>query len=920
MTDNDIFSRMEWIGLPRLPTLKQAADVAEKLGQRAADNIHIYENGQPIKVPLPDVRQGTGYTCGPSALEAASKGMGGAKETEQQIAQEAGTTEEGGTTPEQLVAEAGRLGLRATIEEPMELNHLKEHLDHDRPVIVAIQAWPWKPGALTEGHYVVAIGYDTDNLYFEDPSIEGAVGYIPYDEFAARWVDEDAPGKLRRKLGIVLEKPGFTATDQPVGNIEKIASDTIEEKWSTDLLHIIKPDRPYAQELHLMAMRITELARMRSRQRRKRASKEKHAAIGPGMGIPNRRDMGDLSQLRAGELYDLIGQLHEAQRAGTHTDWRIGNPQTGLFSWATKKELPRPGGRIAMYRQPLHAHAYGSFQGTLGGYGAGTVRRKRRGQILITNASPEKIEFSTADERHPQRFALIKPNSWADKNWLLVNTTPSEAPPYEKLHFAKIPADQVEQHLEQMQAGDSVQAKIDGASSLIKLLKDGVEVLSYRSSTAGQPIVHTERMFHGRPKFQVPPEFVGTVLRGELYGQRERGTPDQAGTIPGTAGLPGDGGREDQAREQSGFGTATVTGPQELGGLLNASIARSLETQRERNLRLRAALFDIQQLGKTPVDFKTVPYAERRRMLEKVLPYLPQEYFELTPEARTKEEAKQLWEQIRSGQHPMTREGLVVHPSVGRPYKAKLLEDQDVHIRGVFPGAGKYKDVGAGGFEYALQPGGPVVGRVGTGLSDDLRRDLWSAPDAYIGRTARVRSQGAFPSGALRAPALIALHEDISKQADDDQWPKAAEDQEESVPTVAVDLDSTLAKPYEIFDPKVIPPPRSGARKWMRKLKALGIRIIIFTVRGDNELTARWLKRHKIPFDHINENPDQPEGGSGKVIADVYLDDRAVNAEAPLSKCVPEVIERLKLSNDQLLICASWPELFTAIELWREYM
>ena len=37
---------------------------------------------------------------------------------------------------------------------------------------------PWKDDWV-DGNYIVAIGYDENNIYFEDPSILGGVGYIP---------------------------------------------------------------------------------------------------------------------------------------------------------------------------------------------------------------------------------------------------------------------------------------------------------------------------------------------------------------------------------------------------------------------------------------------------------------------------------------------------------------------------------------------------------------------------------------------------------------------------------------------------------------------------------------------------------------------------------------------------------------------
>lgn len=465
-------------------------------------------------------------------------------------------------------------------------------------------------------------------------------------------------------------------------------------------------------------------------------------------GIPDRTNFGDLSKLPPG-LVDFVIQLHAAQRAGEHRDVRLGTPQTGLYSWATKHELPEPGARRALYQQPVHQHGYKDFQGTLTGYGAGTVRTQRKGKVLVTKAAPGLVEFTTADQRYPERFRLFKPAAWKDKDWLLVNVTPRTAVPYEKVRYKRVPAAQVEPALEQLQEGDTVEAKIDGASTLVRLLERGAEVTSYRvSGQTGRPIVHTERMFHGRPDWQTPKELVGTVLRGELYGVRDE--DGQEKTIP----------------------------PQELGGLLNATLANSIEQQKARNIRLRNMIFDIQQYGNQPVDLEQVPRAERRRMMEEVMKAIPDKGFHLS-QAVEASDARRLWQQIGAGEHPITAEGIVVHPAVGRPWKGKYTEDADVHVTNVFPGEGRLAGTGAGGFEYALEPGGEPVGRIGTGFSDELRRELWQDPQAYVGRVAKIRAQEQHPSGAYRAPAFLAWHEDYPVAA------KTAQEQrdETSVPT-----------------------------------------------------------------------------------------------------------------------------------------
>lgn len=445
-------------------------------------------------------------------------------------------------------------------------------------------------------------------------------------------------------------------------------------------------------------------------------------------GLPDRSDYGDLSKLTPGQLVNLLLQQHDARRAGRHYDLRLGDESTGqLLSWAVRKGLPAPGKRHLAVQQPVHEPSYAEFEGEIpSGYGAGTVRKAKQGRILITSATPQRIEFSTADERYPQRYVLFRPKNWKNRDWLLANITPRKGPDFAKVHYTKLPAEKVDEAIRNLREGSTVSAKIDGAAAFLQLLRNGVDVLSYRTSkTTGGPIVHTERVFGKRPEAKIPPHLVGSVVRGELYGVRK------GKAIP----------------------------PQELGGILNAAIENALARQKDKDIALRQAVFDVYQYGKKRIDPTKVPYAERQKMLREILQYLPPETFHEPPAASTPNEALALWTKIRKGKHPLTQEGIVIQPPTGKPTKAKLLDEYDVYVREFFPGQGKYQNRGVGGFRYSLTPDGPILGEVGTGLSDALRREMLTDPDASIGRIARVRAQGAFPSGALRAPALLALHE-----------------------------------------------------------------------------------------------------------------------------------------------------------------
>lgn len=144
---------------------------------------------------------------------------------------------------------------------------------------------------------------------------------------------------------------------------------------------------------------------------------------------------------------------------------------------------------------------------------------------------------------------------------------------------------------------------------------------------------------------------------------------------------------------------------------------------------------------------------------------------------------------------------------------------------------------------------------------------------------------------------LRSMKRPVSKSAFDNYEPhlllvKRAADEPDHPFTICVDLDGTLAEQERPFNKETIGDPRERAVHWVRLFHEKGARIIIFTVRGDTELVRGWLEENDVPFDYINENPDQPPDSSGKVFADVYWDDRAWNAENP-DEHGPEILRRV---------------------------
>jgi hypothetical protein len=146
-------------------------------------------------------------------------------------------------------------------------------------------------------------------------------------------------------------------------------------------------------------------------------------------------------------------------------------------------------------------------------------------------------------------------------------------------------------------------------------------------------------------------------------------------------------------------------------------------------------------------------YPRRLAKVKDTLRYMPRDVFQTPETAESPSAALALYHKVRSGRHPLTKEGVVIHPPKGKMVKIKNEEEANVTIHSTFPGSGKFGG-SHGGFIYSDEKGSPL-GRVGTGFSDETRAKLHE----YIGRKARVRYQERFPSGKLRAPSFIAIDE-----------------------------------------------------------------------------------------------------------------------------------------------------------------
>lgn len=175
------------------------------------------EETSHIKISLPSVQQSHAYDCGSACLRGVCEYFKVGPEKEADFIKACKTKKSKGTKPEDLIRAAHLFGLNVKSKAGMTLEEVKAALDAGRPIICPIQAHGEKTDQYNKkenGHYVVAIGYDNQYIYFEDPKLTGSRGFLPFKEFQKRWKDQDVDGNQYVQYGIIIWKPAGEETDR----------------------------------------------------------------------------------------------------------------------------------------------------------------------------------------------------------------------------------------------------------------------------------------------------------------------------------------------------------------------------------------------------------------------------------------------------------------------------------------------------------------------------------------------------------------------------------------------------------------------------------------------------------------------------------------------------------------------------------
>jgi ABC-type bacteriocin/lantibiotic exporter with double-glycine peptidase domain len=148
----------------------------------------------PKILPLPPFQETLNASmCGPATLKMLLMywRLPGGEKPDTELAKECGTDPALGTSNEQFMETATRLGLHCEARSWAELSDIEAALAQDYPVIVDWFSPGRKDapeGEMPDGHYSIVVGLDETYIYMQDPET-GGLRTIPREQFYRVWFD-----------------------------------------------------------------------------------------------------------------------------------------------------------------------------------------------------------------------------------------------------------------------------------------------------------------------------------------------------------------------------------------------------------------------------------------------------------------------------------------------------------------------------------------------------------------------------------------------------------------------------------------------------------------------------------------------------------------------------------------------------------
>jgi ATP-dependent DNA ligase len=281
-------------------------------------------------------------------------------------------------------------------------------------------------------------------------------------------------------------------------------------------------------------------------------------------------------------------------------------------------------------------------------------------------------------------------------------------------------------HLEALldDPGYIAQEKLDGMRAIVHITKQGLRIFSRSAGVEDptQPLEKTSALPHlANTKF---PGLTGTILDGEILAP-SLDCASLSGTIH----------RKDRQGDNSA---------------------------------VRLYVFDVLRVNDQ--DLSDSPLSARLIHLAVLEPQLQSEYIHFLPWVATKAEKHKLYDSVlaRGGEGIMLKKIDATYVRGGRPtnnwYKAKKSSTFDCVVMGFTRGKGKYNStIGAVVFGQYADGKLTELGQA-SGMSDEIRRQMGSNPDRFIGHVVEIQGMERLKSGAIRHPRFVTMREDKHPQ------------------------------------------------------------------------------------------------------------------------------------------------------------
>lgn len=159
-----------------------------------------------IHVPL--CFQETEYTCGVACLQSIL-GCYGINYRQDALAEQLHSKPIWGTDFRDILFFLYQLGFQVSFEDNMSIDSLKKYIHNGIAPMLMLQAWAedgieyeynWR-----DAHYVIACGYENDNIIIMDPYTLGNFTYISTLDLLKRWHVSDKLGMRYYNSGLIIK-------------------------------------------------------------------------------------------------------------------------------------------------------------------------------------------------------------------------------------------------------------------------------------------------------------------------------------------------------------------------------------------------------------------------------------------------------------------------------------------------------------------------------------------------------------------------------------------------------------------------------------------------------------------------------------------------------------------------------------------